>query len=100
MALVQTIEEWNDKGSIIICVEKQVDAGHLYKCLFSAGFECLGLHGRQDQADREFTILDFKKNSKNILIAISVCAKGIDIKSIILDINYVSRIIWRIINIE
>lgn len=89
MKLVETLGEWNDKGSILIFVEKQVDADHLFKCLFTTGFDCLVLHGGQDQADREFTILDFKNHKKNILIATSICARGLDIKSIILVVNYV-----------
>jgi ATP-dependent RNA helicase DDX46/PRP5 len=42
-----------------------------------------------DQTDREFTIDDFKNKVRNILIATSVCARGLDIKHIQLVINYV-----------
>lgn len=42
-----------------------------------------------DQTDREFTIQDFKDKVRNILIATSVCARGLDIKHIQLVINYV-----------
>ena len=42
-----------------------------------------------DQTDREFTIQDFKLRVRNILIATSVCARGLDIKHIALVINYV-----------
>lgn len=33
-----------------------------------------------DPTDREFTIYDFKKGIKKIMIATSVCARGLDIK--------------------
>jgi len=41
-----------------------------------------------DQTDREFTIQDFKDKVRNILIATSVCARGLDIKHIQLVVNY------------
>ena len=40
------------------------------------------LHGGMDQTDREFTIQDFKDRVRNILVATSVCARGLDIKHI------------------
>lgn len=42
-----------------------------------------------DQTDREFCIQDFKDRVRNILIATSVLARGLDIKHIQLVINYV-----------
>ena len=41
-----------------------------------------------DPDDREFTIYDFKKGVLNIMIATSVCARGLDIPSIVLVINF------------
>lgn len=41
-----------------------------------------------DPTDREFTIYDFKKRIKTIMIATSVCARGLDIKEIILVVNF------------
>jgi ATP-dependent RNA helicase DDX46/PRP5 len=47
---------WYEKGSILIFVEKQIDADDLFKELFNVGYKCLVLHGGMDQTDREFTI--------------------------------------------
>lgn len=80
---------WYEKGSILIFVEKQMDADDLFKELFNVGYKCLVLHGGMDQTDREFTIQDFKDRVRNILIATSVCARGLDIKHIQLVVNYV-----------
>jgi len=41
-----------------------------------------------DPTDREFTIYDFKKRVHNIMISTSVCSRGLDIKSIVLVINF------------
>jgi len=41
-----------------------------------------------DPDDREFTIYDFKKGVQNIMIATSVCARGLDIRSIVLVVNF------------
>jgi len=38
--------------------------------------------------DREFTIQDFKKGVRNIMIATSVCARGLDIKDLNLIVNF------------
>ena len=40
-----------------------------------------------DPTDR-FTIYDFKKGVHNIMAVTSVCARGLDIKSIVLVVNY------------
>lgn len=52
------------------------------------GYKSLVLHGGMDPQDREFTIHDFKKGIKTIMVATSICARGLDIKSIVLVINF------------
>lgn len=54
------------------------------------GYPALVLHGGQDQTDRDFTIQDFKDGVRNILIATSVAARGLDVKSVVLVINFVA----------
>lgn len=41
-----------------------------------------------DPQDREFTIHDFKKGMRTIMVATSVLARGLDIKHICLVINF------------
>lgn len=38
--------------------------------------------------DREFTIQDFKKGLRTLMIATSVCARGLDIKELVLVVNF------------
>lgn len=41
-----------------------------------------------DPDDRQYAIYDFKKGIKNIMIATSLCARGLDHKNIKLVINF------------
>lgn len=86
---MELLGEWYEAGSILIFVDKQIEADELFKELYKAGYKALVLHGGQDQTDREFTIQDFKDRVRNIMVATSVCARGLDIKHLRLVINYV-----------
>lgn len=46
--LIPIIEEWYDKGSILIFVEKQVQVDELFKVLWDRGYKGLVLHGGMD----------------------------------------------------
>lgn len=53
-----------------------------------SGYPCLSLHGGKDQTDREGTLADFKSGVANILVATSVAARGLDVKDLVLVVNY------------
>lgn len=53
-----------------------------------ASYSCMSLHGGIDQFDRDSTILDFKSGRCKLLIATSVAARGLDVKQLILVVNY------------
>ena len=86
--LLEILGVWEEKGQIIIFVDKQSEADQLFKELLRAGYSPLVLHGGQDQTDREFTISDFKKGVRTIMVATSICARGLDIKALVLVINF------------
>jgi ATP-dependent RNA helicase DDX46/PRP5 len=86
--LLEILGEWDRRGSILIFVDKHQEADSLFKELFGAGYKALVLHGGQDQTDREFTIADFKNGVRNLMVATSLAARGLDIKSINLVVNY------------
>ena len=48
----------------------------------------LVIHGGHDQEDRQVTISEFKRGAKTIMIATSLCARGLDIKNLVLVVNY------------
>ena len=86
--LLEILGYWSSKGQILIFVDKQIEADNLYTELIHYGYSPLVLHGGQDQVDRQFTINDFKRGVKSLMIATSLCARGLDIKNLVLVINY------------
>mmetsp|Transcript_28873 Transcript_28873/g.28560 ORF Transcript_28873/g.28560 Transcript_28873/m.28560 type:complete len:586 (-) Transcript_28873:1626-3383(-) len=86
--LLEILEEWYGNGSILIFVERHDEADELFKDLIKEGYECLVLHGGHDQVDRDFTISDFKKGEKTLMVATSLAARGLDIKQLNLVVNY------------
>ena len=86
--LLEILGYWSSKGQILIFVDKQIEADNLFTELIGFGYSPLVLHGGQDQVDRQFTINDFKRGTKTLMIATSLCARGLDIKNLVLVINY------------
>lgn len=86
--LIEILGEWQGKGSVLIFVDTQLEADNLFKELFKVGYHAIVLHGAQDQADREGFILDFKNKEREIMVATSLCARGLDISHVTLVINY------------
>ena len=72
----------------LIFVERQEKADSLMKDLLLKGYPCMSIHGGKDQVDRDSTISDFKKGIIPVLIATSVAARGLDVKQLMLVINY------------
>ena len=58
------------------------------KNLMRNSYPCLALHGGIDQYDRDSIITDFKNGVTSLLIATSVAARGLDVKDLILVVNY------------
>lgn len=56
--------------------------------LLSHSYRALVLHGGVDQIDRDSTILDFKAGRVPILVATSVAARGLDVKQLVLVVNF------------
>lgn len=86
--LLELLGIWTDRGSVIVFVDQQSQADALYQSLLKYKYVPLLLHGGQDQDDRSNTIADFKKHSKKVLITTSLGARGLDIKWVILVVNY------------
>ena len=69
----------------------EIDNCHSLLTLLHAlqvGYPCLSLHGAKDQSDRESTINDFKTGVSNVLVATSIAARGLDVKDLVLVVNY------------
>ncbi|XP_044252911.1 probable ATP-dependent RNA helicase DDX46 [Tribolium madens] len=88
LKLLELLGLYHEHGSIIVFVDKQENADILLKELMKAAYNCLSLHGGIDQFDRDSTIIDFKSGKVKLLIATSVAARGLDVKHLILVVNY------------
>lgn len=88
LKLLELLGLYQEKGSILVFVHKQEHADELMKNLMKHSYPCLSLHGGIDQYDRDSTMDDFKSGNIKLLIATSVCARGLDVKDLILVINY------------
>lgn len=86
--LLELLGVYQEHGSIIVFVDKQENADILLRDLMKASYPCMSLHGGIDQFDRDSTILDFKSGKVRLLIATSVAARGLDVKDLILVVNY------------
>lgn len=85
---LQLLGEYSEYGNALIFVEKQEKADELVGELMKVGYNCAPLHGGIDQYDRESTITDFKAARFNVLVATSIAARGLDVKKLVLVVNY------------
>uniref|UniRef100_A0A2D4M8E3 Helicase C-terminal domain-containing protein n=1 Tax=Micrurus spixii TaxID=129469 RepID=A0A2D4M8E3_9SAUR len=88
LKLLELLGHYQEKGAVIIFVDKQEHADGLLKDLMRASYPCLSLHGGIDQYDRDSIINDFKNGVCKLLVATSVAARGLDVKHLMLVINY------------
>ncbi|KAL6453010.1 LOW QUALITY PROTEIN: PRP5 Pre-mRNA-processing ATP-dependent RNA helicase PRP5 [Candida maltosa Xu316] len=81
---------FNPQAKILIFVEKQNDADELVASLLTSGFPSITLHGGKEQMDRKYAIKEFSNSESgiNILVATSIAARGLDVKSLGLVINF------------
>ncbi|XP_047031906.1 probable ATP-dependent RNA helicase DDX46 [Helicoverpa zea] len=86
--LLELLGLYSQLGSIIVFVDKQENADSLLKDLMKASYSCMSLHGGIDQFDRDSTIVDFKSGKVKLLVATSVAARGLDVKQLVLVVNY------------
>ena len=89
LKLLEVLGRYVDQGSCLVFVDKQEHADGLLKDLMNASYTSAGsLHGGIDQYDRDSTITDFKAGRIKILVATSVAARGLDVKELVLVVNY------------
>ena len=86
--LLELLGIYCEKGSVLVFVERQEAADALLRDLMKSSYSCMALHGGMDQFDRDSTISDFKNGNIKILVATSVAARGLDVKQLILVVNY------------
>uniref|UniRef100_A0AC34QFV3 ATP-dependent RNA helicase n=1 Tax=Panagrolaimus sp. JU765 TaxID=591449 RepID=A0AC34QFV3_9BILA len=88
LKLLELLGIFWERGNVIVFVEKQEKADDLVTKLMKAGYNCAPLHGAIDQSDRDSALIDFKQGILKLLVATSVAARGLDVKKLILVVNY------------
>ncbi|KAK6462290.1 RNA helicase required for poly mRNA export [Scheffersomyces coipomensis] len=75
-------------GSSIIFVERKETANILYAKMKKEGHMCSILHGGLETSERDKLIDDFREGRSKVLITTNVLARGIDIASVSMVVNY------------
>jgi len=75
------------ESAVVFCNTK-VETQALADRLKFQGFSCLALHGDLEQRDRDQTLVCFTNKSINVLVATDVAARGLDVDSLDMVVNY------------
>lgn len=87
VGLCQLLRHFRPESSIVFCNTKQ-DCTYVATKLKQAGFSALPLHGDLEQRERDQSLLRFANRSCSLLVATDVAARGIDIESLDVVLNY------------
>jgi len=72
----------------IIFVQTKMAAMQVTNTLTEKGFDVSTLHGDQDNTERDACMEDFREGRKKVLVTTNVLARGVDVPSVSLVINY------------
>jgi len=81
------LQEHRPETTLIFCNTK-VETDRVANELRAAGYEASALHGDLEQKDRDQTLACFANRSISVLVATDVAARGLDIDSLDMVINY------------
>ncbi|CAF3342218.1 unnamed protein product [Rotaria socialis] len=84
--ILQQIMSLHNGKTLVFCQTKR-RVNELYLVTKQMGFPVLYIHGDKQQSQRDFTMNEFRRRQKIILIATDVAARGIDIQDIQFVIN-------------
>lgn len=86
--LLQIILSQHQPKSCVVFCNTRKDCQAVCDALNAAGQSALALHGDLEQRDRDQTLVRFANGSARVLVATDVAARGLDIKSLELVVNY------------
>lgn len=87
-ALLQALLSEHRPASCVVFCNTKKDCQEVCDALNEAGQDALSLHGDLEQRDRDQTLVRFANGSARVLVATDVAARGLDIKSLELVVNY------------
>lgn len=86
--LLQTLLSQHQPASCVVFCNTKKDCQAVCDALNEAGQSALALHGDLEQRDRDQTLVRFANGSVRVLVATDVAARGLDIKSLELVVNF------------
>ncbi|HAV1896313.1 TPA: ATP-dependent RNA helicase DbpA [Enterobacter hormaechei subsp. steigerwaltii] len=86
--LLQKLLSQNQPASCVVFCNTKKDCQAVCDALNDAGQSALSLHGDLEQRDRDQTLVRFANGSARVLVATDVAARGLDIKSLELVVNF------------
>jgi len=81
------LRHYKPESAVVFCNTK-VETSEVANDIKMQGFSSQALHGDLEQRDRDLTLLKFANKSTTVLVATDVAARGLDIDSIDMVINY------------
>ena len=88
LALVMDMFAKQERGKGIIFASSKEKVRDLYLALRRSGLKVAQIHSDLENAERTQTLLDFKNNKIQLLVATDVVSRGIDIDDIEFVVNY------------
>ncbi|ORU89871.1 MAG: ATP-dependent RNA helicase DbpA [Cycloclasticus sp. symbiont of Poecilosclerida sp. M] len=85
--LLTLFQHYRPTSTVVFCHTK-VQCNDVAQLLQDNNIEALAIHGDLDQREREQALVRFSNNSCSVLVATDVAARGLDIKSLQMVINY------------
>lgn len=85
--LVSLLQKYKPDSTLVFCNTKKL-ADDVSLELRNLGFSARAIHGDLEQRDRDNRLVQFSNNSLSILVATDVAARGLDIDSLDLVVNY------------
>ncbi|WP_427037569.1 ATP-dependent RNA helicase DbpA [Enterobacter hormaechei] len=86
--LLQKLLSQHQPASCVVFCNTKKDCQAVCDALNDAGQSALSLHGDLEQRDRDQTLVRFAYGSARVLVATDVAARGLDIKSLELVVNF------------
>ena len=87
-ALCELLDKENEFKKVLIFSEMKHSVEKLSVELIKRGYKAGSIHGDKRHNDRQRTLLKFRKDEINILVATDVAARGLDIPDVTHVINY------------
>jgi len=86
-ALGKILQAFTPESAVIFC-NTRIETQEVADMLDEQGINTQALHGDLEQRDRDVTLLKFANKSISVLVATDVAARGLDIDSLDMVINY------------